>query len=485
MATARWRQIALAWLAFLAYAVAALWHHHDYRSKWNLEQSGGILFAASYLVYDRPFGSVDSGLANAIRADQSADFFLNEAAHRRIPAGRPMPTTFDGSGLGYPFFATAAMGAFGTQTSSLVLAFVILLGISTALFLLRFRDDRALAVPLLYAGLTALLLTPMGTRQAWLDQVPLGGYRAFVLAGILPAIHVVLELLDRSKPTSAAIALAGLQFATVLGVASVRLSASYFVVAIAAVAVYAIFAGRRDAARRMAAMLKISLLVLVGVVAHAGGKVLIPDAYQAHGLVSDPPWHRMFLGLGAHPDWPFGDLRNKFDCRSNLPQGLVPGIVDANAHCVYGVAVKEGAPPGPIYGSQYDTVVRAAFFRVVQEHPRETAETFLIYKPRLILGVLGYSIDYRISIPAMIALALEVAFVVLMARSTAAATVGQVGGAFVILAAFGLAPPMIAWATLATSCDLVCYMYVGGALIVAAVARTMALKTTLDAAATH
>src|SRR6516164_1644093 len=54
-------------MAFLTYALAILWLPHVQKSTWRLEQVGGMLFAASYLFYDKPFGSVDRGLWDLIR----------------------------------------------------------------------------------------------------------------------------------------------------------------------------------------------------------------------------------------------------------------------------------------------------------------------------------------------------------------------------------------------------------------------------------
>jgi len=43
--------------------------------------------------------------------------------------------------------------------------------------------------------------------------------------------------------------------------------------------------------------------------------------------------------------------------------------------------------------------------------------------------------------------------------------------AFVLVAAFSLSPQILAWSTLWTSADVICYMYVGMAFLLAVVVR--------------
>ena len=45
--------------------------------------------------------------------------------------------------------------------------------------------------------------------------------------------------------------------------------------------------------------------------------------------------------------------------------------------------------------------------------------------------------------------------------------------AFALIAVFSVAPQLFAWSSLATSSDLVCYLYVGVALLLAAALRSL------------
>lgn len=102
----------LAATAFLAYAAAVLLMHSEHKSTWELEHEGGIVFAASYLFYDQPFGSIGTGLWDRVRNrlslrnmsnEEAPELFLSDAAQRKVPFGTTKPTTLDGTGLGYPF----------------------------------------------------------------------------------------------------------------------------------------------------------------------------------------------------------------------------------------------------------------------------------------------------------------------------------------------------------------------------------------------
>jgi len=198
-------RLLLAGLAFLAYAAAIIWQQDVQKSTWRVEQSGSLQVAAAYLFYGKPFGSIDGGLWDFFlkHQEQPADLFLASASDRTIPSGEIIPTTLDGNALGHAYFATAALCLFGPHTSSLVFGFAALLGLSVLMFLLRFPDDRNLAVPVLFSALTLMLLTPVATSEQWIDQSAIGGIRFFVIAGILPTLFRAIHVLTPSARTSA------------------------------------------------------------------------------------------------------------------------------------------------------------------------------------------------------------------------------------------------------------------------------------------
>jgi hypothetical protein len=264
------------------------------------------------------------------------------------------------------------------------------------------------------------------------------------------------------------------------------MSASYFMGAIALVVLIAIWISRNDVSTRRPIYLKTIALLMTMVVAYLGGRFLTPGVYRELGLASEVFWHRAFVGLGAHPDWPFGNLAVTMDCKADIPEGLLPGILDRDGHCAYFAAVRQGAPPGQIYGRQYESVLRAAFFRVVSEYPRKALETYFVYKPRMIWNTVSAAADITVSRQAaaiMISLGVQLVLLAMM--------IGQaVGGArrlldiwegFAVVGAFSILPPVFAWSTIATSADLICYVYVALGLLLATVASWMVARQHLDA----
>lgn len=481
----------LAAVAFLAYVAAIVWHHDAQKSAWRTEQSGSLLFAASYLFYGKPFGAIDRGLWDAflddvrsgkVSQENSADSFLARAAARKLPSGGTMATTEDGNGLGYAYFATAALSLFGPHTSSLVTGFVILIGISVAAFLGRFSDDRLLVIPVLFLALTLMLLTPLGTTQWWIDQSPIGGIRFFVIAGILPTLHIILEFADstRSAPRQASYALLLLQLLLLLIAISIRMSGAYFLAAIVFAAALSMWSGRGSAPHRRAVLAKAAILVIAAAVVLLGARLTMPSAYRDAGLNSETFWHRAFIALGAHPDWPFGNLAATIDCRPEMPEGLVPGVLDRNGHCAYRSAQKKGAQEVPLYGAQYDALLRDAFVNVAQQYPGKVLETYLFYKPRLLWQALSASAKLEISRrtwPILIALAVQVAILAFLVRLPAGerSQMRAICAAFGIIAAFSLAPQLFAFSSLSTASDVICYMFAGIVLALAAGFRYLPL----------
>jgi hypothetical protein len=471
-------------MVFLAYVVSIAWFHDVQKSNWQLEKEAGIPVAISYIYYHRPFGSIDTGIYESLQRlgpQGSVDVFLSDVVQQKILPAGTIPTTTDGTGLGYARFTTASLFVFGPHTVALVLGFAAFLGISVLAFLLRFQDDRTLAIPALFISLTLMLLTAYATHRFAVDQAPIGGYRFFVIAGILPTIHIILELFDSTEQAAKSatdVLLLGLQFALLLFVASVRMSATYLIGAVTFGAILSIWIRRNDVQRRGAVLKKAAILLVVALMANVSGRFFTPDAYGNLGLSSEAFWHRAFISLGANPDWPFGNLAVTFDCKPNMPNGLVPGITDSNGHCAYNAAVLHGADEGPTYGGQYEKILRAAFFQVAYEYPRQVLETYALYKPLLIWETLSLASKPSISrqtAPIMIPLAVQLVLFVIMIcwPPDRVSRLREICGAFAVVAAFSVAPQLFAWSALHTSTDLICYMYVALGLFLAAAGRRM------------
>jgi hypothetical protein len=290
---------------------------------------------------------------------------------------------------------------------------------------------------------------------------------------------------------------------------------------------------------------KIAVLLMVAAIAYFGRGWLAPAAYRDAGLASETFWHRAFLGFDVHPAWPFGNLAATFACKPEIPEGLRSGGGDQNAHCAYFAAIHNGAAPGPLFGTQYEKLLRDAYWQVVRQYPRQALETYLIYKPLLVWDTLrtGARLSIaRATAPIAAAVAVQLAILIIMLRwpareagglahvpirlvqsgatrqacspppcgeglgvgvdvgartvsitmtplpnpppqggreparrvavhapTSVGAGLRTVCGAFALIAAFSLAPQLLAWSNIATSADIICYGYVALALLLAGV----------------
>src|SRR5262249_35648238 len=141
--------------------------------------------AVSYSVYKTPLGMAEKNVYDVFRdiSRESSDdrTSVQEAMTRTVAGGFPpsdvLKASTDGTGASYPIFASFAMRLFGPHLSALIYSFLLLMGISTLVFVYRFRDARLFTVPLLFFALTLMLLSPLASDQGVVDQIPIGGFR--------------------------------------------------------------------------------------------------------------------------------------------------------------------------------------------------------------------------------------------------------------------------------------------------------------------
>jgi hypothetical protein len=390
-------KVAIAIAAFIAYAVMTVGvRAPDQPGSYAIERTSTAA-AVSNIVYGAPVGSVYSNLYNSTRdINIPVEPALKEANTGMMQPGVLIDHGPDGIGFGYILYATAAMRVFGMSTLSLLLGFLSLMFVSTVLFLLRYRDDRAVVIPISFFSLTLMLATPIGTDISIIDQIPVGGYRYFSLLAIIPAIHIMLEIWDRPPANSPIdrfrIFLLILQVILFVFVSKVNFAVMYFFVPFAISVAYLAW-------KRRASALKKSGLV-VGLVAALSGMFLIwmPTAYKEKW--GDLFWHRVFISVGMHPAFPFGNFGDAYvGCQPWAParNHLVPGIADSNGGCVWfsyaqqrGMSLNQAS--AQLYDSEYEQIERQALFRVARLYPRETMEAFLYYKwPWLGQTILAYA----------------------------------------------------------------------------------------------
>src|SRR5262249_59340158 len=172
---------ALSFVSFLLYAAAALIAVREHPSAWALEHDDSLPAAISHAVYGTRIGLYDSNVrAVFLELDrtkltpQSLENAVDVASRGNIPRGIEVLGN-EGIGAGQPLFMGIAAALFGPHLSSFPILFLLLMGIATLAFIARFDDDRLFMVPLTFTALSIMLLTPLLSDQAVLDQAPIGG----------------------------------------------------------------------------------------------------------------------------------------------------------------------------------------------------------------------------------------------------------------------------------------------------------------------
>ena len=116
--------------------------------------------------------------------------------------------------------------------------------------------------------------------------------------------------------------------------------------------------------------------------------------YVKSGRASGGFWRHSFVGLTLHPQWPFGNLSDVYDCKKYIPAGLTTGGSDANAHCVWVAHLLDekrdiSAAQGEIYGGDYEKDMRNAYFYVLAHYPKQVFEVYAFTKSAMIGNVLA------------------------------------------------------------------------------------------------
>jgi hypothetical protein len=330
----------LAVASFLLYVFGVLTLHQDRSPGWLVEADNPIPIAVSYLKYGAPLGALDSHVWETFHRGVSGEIdvpiqqALSSASQGSVPQGEILPYASDGIGLGTLLFTTIAMSVFGIDLRSLVLLYLVFVGISVAAFLCRYRDQRLFALIVYFLAVTVMLLTPTFTSQIGVDHTPIGGNRYFVSAALLPALHIFFELIDSrhgDEPKlgivdgSLLLTQAILLFAAIL----VRSSTGYLLGLLVVVLAWRLVKARQHRETLIRLAYKAGILS----VAFAFWTVFVlveMPAYVQTGRVLGNVWHRMFVSLRYSSEWPFGNLREIYNCTKYIPQGLSYEANDQN-----------------------------------------------------------------------------------------------------------------------------------------------------------
>jgi hypothetical protein len=485
--------VLIAVASFLLYAVGVLALHQDKMAGWALEAEGSLPVAVSHLVYGRPLGAVDQNIfqpleRSIMRTPQQEDekfshpdgstvqHALAMVARGTIPPGQlTMDGTHDGVGVGSNLFGTLAMWLFGIRLSSIILFYLGFVGVSVCAFVLRFRDQRLLILSVYFLAVTIMLLTPLCTSAEGVAQTPIGGNRYFVLAALLPAMHIVFEITEGRDPNAsqrkvadmlALFVQAILLFAALL----VRSAASYVLGALLIVFIYRLYKVRRE---------RESVISLGGagvIVAAAFGfwaifVVAASPSYVNTGRALGNFWHRAVRSFDMHPEWPFDNLSQVYDCRNYAAGGLGAVRGDGTPQCIWFAYPPNRYRPVPdlgsgLFSSKYDKVLRQAYFYILTHYPRQAFQLYTEIKSQRIGDTLGHSWHYLTELndaPVAMPLFIIVTGQVILFIAAAIFTGRQLPdrNMFIIPVFFllSITPRYIAWSSMTTDIEMICLFY--------------------------
>jgi hypothetical protein len=474
----------LAAASFLLYAIATIVAVHSRPSSWPVERELSIPTAISNVVYGLQLGLIDSNVLAefhdtmaAVGANPESVAMAVEVAGRGgIPRGNTITTATgaDGMGVGQPLFIDLAMRLFGPHLPSISYFFLLLMGVATLAFIGRYDDDRLIFVPLYLAALTCVLLTPLLTEPFARDQAPIGGNRLFALLGILPALHIFFEFADgadrRDDQTWKNWTLLGVQLLILALVVLVRSAGAYLLAPLICAAVVSARRNHDNRILRYGLYRKLGYAAVLGIGFTLAVIACLPN-YEKSGRTGGTFWHRAFGGLIVHPEWPFGNLREVYDCTRYIPQGLSRARpADRDGQCVWLAYPPNQARPiqtvqDGTYGPEYEAVVRRAYFNVIFSYPRQTLELYLYYKPAVIAATLWGALDWRLDLvprPILLLAALQAALLAWFVAAGTAKTpfsATKTFGTLTLFFLFSVVPQLVGFSSLWTAADLVSYMY--------------------------
>jgi hypothetical protein len=488
-------EIVLAAVSVTIYAATIFVLPQNRVALFDVERSS-LAAAVSSIVYHAPFGALYSGVLKEFLEHPEAPLqpIFDQLRENGTPLGELLTTVGDGNGVGYVPVAAAALRLFGLHAWGLPLFMIGLMGVSAAVFLWRFRAQFAGVVTLSFTALTVMLFTPLVWDPQWAGEIAVGGIRYFSLVAILPAFHIVFELMDTSEARDGAARrnylLLACQAAVFASAVLVRASAGALVGAIAVVGLALAWQSRRTAKQLRPLSQKGATVVLVGAGVVAALIVSVTRDYWEQGRFATLFWHRAVISLGVNPEWPdgFGAVREAFDCKRYIPEGLQLGMPDRNGHCIWcDYAIKHHLSDEEIvqgvYGGRYELAMREAFFTIAWHYPRQVLVTFFYYKPAYIIWSVVQSLKSNMNEYPPIAVGL-LGFTLLnllACFSTSTMPVrnsARIAGTALMFAALSTLPSMVAWALPHTIADLLfyCIFCAGIALAVVSAAARAALR---------
>jgi hypothetical protein len=277
----------------------------------------------------------------------------------------------------------------------------------------------------------------------------------------------------------------------------VRNSGAAVIAAVAVGCLLVAWNARREPGAAMRTLRKATYMTIVGA-AFVGLLTLSASKdYLRNGRFTETVWHRIFVSLGLHPAWPYGNVREMFDCSRYIPEGLVSGPEDRNGHCIWmDYAIMHNIPVSSAvtmtYDREYDKALRGAFFKILRLYPGEVLETFFYNKPRYIVWSIAESFDLKLAglQPALkwlfIAVLINFVLFALIPMPISSSNSNTViAGATALFALFTTLPYIAVWAMPHTSGDLLLYCIFALGLGVTAIIEKIRLLLDRSTVSTH
>jgi hypothetical protein len=385
-------RVLLAVASFLIYAFAVL-DLDQYRTAPFVPEREAFAAAVSTAVFGAPLGTMYSGVEARLRdANTPLETALKQTVGGEVAPGVVVPDGGkDGNGIGYLVLTTGAVYVFGASTAAPILAMLALMAVSGAALLGRFGARSAVVILFYFVALTLLLFTPAVWEPRVASEVPIGGVRYFCVVGTLPAFHLAAEFLDLGGPLRQVgwqrFCLLAVQTAVLVLAVLTRTSNVGLVAALALIWLYAISRHRQDFSgirRRLAdgAFVAATAGGLFGLIV-----ALLPPLSFSEGRITGMAWHRALISLGINSAWPFGNLREMYDCDYAEVPGLrlEPGLSDANGGCIWiHYAHAHDIQAYPVQPTSIEAAEREAFFNIVRLYPRQVWETYSHYKSSML-----------------------------------------------------------------------------------------------------
>jgi len=384
-----------------------------------------------------------------------------------------MPVS-DGNGIGFIVAASWAMRLFGPHLFTLLFFMLALMAISTATFLWRFGDNRSAVVTVTFFALILMLCTPLVWDPGIANQIPIGGIRYFSLLAIVPSFHLVLELADGNGQADGArkrhVLLLAVQVVLLALAILVRGSAAAVAGPILLVGLIRAWGNRGNRTELRSLRHKATVIAIVVVVFVGSLLVALPTRYVRDGRLATVFWHRAVVGLGINPAWPFGNLREIYDCKDRgIPEELVAGLSDHNGQCIWwhylvthNIPIDAATPE--LYGSRYEAAMHTEFFNIVRLYPSQVLATFFYYKPELIVQTMAQdlALDPAGYPPMLNVLVLAgfinfLGFLVNPANASTGSMMLRLAGLGALFGLSSIPSYLVAWANPGTTADLLFY----------------------------